>query len=430
MRRAMLGAWMILIAGCGGPREAPEWASVRELTPGFLLGLEARDPAVAADGHGRVAITYVTRDSTGRDLWLTVSSDSGATFSPPVRVNRTPGHVASFPEGRPLPVFGPGGALALAWAERRADTSRAVDVLVRVSGDGGASLGPAATVNDDAGGPPPGLTGRQRAEWRRTHNPSAFHGFPALAYLPDGGLFSAWLDERHAFGEGEPPTSELYTAVSRDGGRTWGPNAMLSDSACPCCRPTATGDARGRLVLAYRDGHGFLRDPALAVSLDGGRSFARDTVLWPDRWRLEACPDQGPAIAWSRPDGGPYLWYTGASPAGVYVMPWRDDGLAAGLRRALTDDIVTAKSPRVASLGDASLIGVDAVPVRDSTHTRFALRTLDADGTLTPWLFLGADARSGWLAGVDARAALACWIEQEGDRLRVRVARIERRRRA
>ena len=157
-------------------------------------------------------------------------------------------------------------------------------------------------------------------------------------------------------------------------------------------------------MLAYRDGHGFLRDPALAVSLDGGRSFARDTVLWPDRWRLEACPDQGPAIAWSRPDGGPYLWYTGASPAGVYVMPWRDDGRAAGLRRALTDDIVTAKSPRVASLGDASLIGVERRSGARLDAPRFAAATLDADGTLAPWLFLGADARSGWLAGVDARA--------------------------
>ena len=214
MRRAMLGACDdSLIAGCGGaPREAPEWASVRELTPGFLLGLEARDPAVAADGHGRVAITYVTRDSTGRDLWLTVSSDSGATFSPPVRVNRTRGHVASF---RRPPAAGvrarrragagvggaprrhqPRGRCARARERRRRS-------LARPRGDRERRRRRSAGRR---------LTGRQRAEWRRTHDPSAFHGFPALAYLPDGGLFSAWLDRApRASRRSEPPTIRART---------------------------------------------------------------------------------------------------------------------------------------------------------------------------------------------------------------------------
>ena len=50
-----------------------------------------------------------------------------------------------------------------------------------------------------------------------------------------------------------------------------------------------------------------------------------------------------------------------------------------------------------------------------------AVRTLESDGALTPWLFLGADAGHAALAPAGERSALVCWTEhgEEGDRVRV-----------
>ena len=123
MKRLAAIAALLAVAGCAAPGPV-DWLSVREVTPAFLTGgadTSVADAALAADGHGRVALTFVTRDAHRPDLWLAMSRDSGLTFGRPVRVNIRPGSVASYPEGRPLAAFGPGGALAVAWAERRAE---------------------------------------------------------------------------------------------------------------------------------------------------------------------------------------------------------------------------------------------------------------------------------------------------------------------
>jgi hypothetical protein len=427
---ARRGAALALLAGalaaasCAPSRHPGDWVALREVTPAFLVSLGASDPALATDRRGRVALTYVTRDSTGRNAWLALSRDSGVTFSVPVRINARTGSVVSFPESRPLPAFGTSGEFAVIWTERSSDSARAADVVVRASGDAGVTLGPPAVVNDDD---------RLRAQhvhdwpwlWHHPWTSNAWHAFPALTFLPDGSVFAAWLDEReNPIGPGEPSTSSLYAAQSTDGGLHWGENQRIAASVCPCCRPVALADAEGRVAVAYRRGAADLRDPALAVSSDFGRTFALDTLISADRWLLKACPDQGAALTWNRGRGGHYAWYTGAEPAGVYLMPWHDDHGAAGVRRALADSLHDAESPRLAPLGESTLIGLEARPAADTTRHVFAVRTLDPGGSLTPWCFLGADASEGWLAGLDAHSAIACWVERDGESHRVRIARL------
>jgi hypothetical protein len=55
-----------------------------------------------------------------------------------------------------------------------------------------------------------------------------------------------------------------------------------------------------------------------------------------------------------------------------------------------------------------------------------AVRALDEDGTMTPWSLLGVGAESAWLSGLDARTALACWIERRDEATRMRVVRLRR----
>jgi hypothetical protein len=401
-----------LVMGCGARKQAaPEWASVRELTPTFLAQLPARDPALATDGFGRVALTYVTRDSTGADLWLALSADSGTTFGAPRRVNERHGSVGSYPEGRPAPVFGPTGQLVVVWAEKR-EARGGVDVVVRASGDGGRTLEPTSVLNDDVDDGKP-----------------TYHGFPAVTFLPNGSLAAAWLDERGApKSEGEPSYSALFGAVSGDGGLTWSDNRKLADEVCPCCRPALSADSAGTLALAFRTADEDLRDPMLAISHDGGHTYSIPAVVSDDRWFLKACPDVGPGLAVAPRGGGEYAWYTGASPEGVYLVPWRDASGAAGVRRRVDDGLHDASHPRLARLGDATLLAVEARPLDDTTRTVLAVRLLERDGTLTGWTPLGADIVTSWVAAAGSEAAVACWSERGEHGTRVRVARVTRKR--
>jgi hypothetical protein len=410
MRHAAIAASIavaLAAAGCASPPRPDDWVRVREVTPPFLERGHATDPAVAADAHGRVALTWITSDSLGGlDLWVALSADSGVTFGAPRRLNERAGRVSSYAESRPAPVWGPGGRLAVAWSEARADTGRAADIVGRASADAGATWGAPVAVNDDSTGRP------------------AYHGFPALAWIDDGALFAAWMDARATPPGEEESMGALFTAVSPDGGRAWEPNRLVTDQSCPCCRTAALAPGGGRVVLAYRGARHDLRDPMLAFSEDGGRTFLPDVAVSPDGWALEGCPSDGPGITG---DGrtGVVAWYTGAAPAGVYLAAWEHGRGAAGLRRAVGDSLEHAAHPRLARLGDAPLLAVEGRARGDSVDV-VAVRALGPDGSLTPWAFLGTRARAAWLAAQPPAAALACWVERERGVPRVRVARLTR----
>jgi hypothetical protein len=190
----------------------------------------------------------------------------------------------------------------------------------------------------------------------------------------------------------------------------------------------ALADATGLVAVAYRAVMGDVRDPALAMSRNHGVTFSHDAVLVADGWHLDACPLEGPALAMDGAGGGHYAWYTGAGEGGAWIAPWRADAGLAGMKRALTDSLSHAGHPRIARLGKATLIALEGRARADSTQGVIAVRVLDPDGTLTPWLFLGADARDGWMATTDDRSAMVCWVERGDEIGRVRVAKLTRRR--
>jgi hypothetical protein len=397
-------------AGCARPERAAAPPGVTEVTPAFLAGRAAADPSIASDGGARVAITWVERDSSGRaDVWLSASSDTGATFAPPVRLNPAPGRVSSYAESRPVLAMDGRGTVAVAWAAPRDSGDTFDDLVARISRDGGATFDSVRVLNDDHANP---------------H--STYHGFAALDVAPDGSLHAAWIDGRAAAGQpGEPAAAEIYTCASRDQGATWSANVRAADSVCACCRLAMRAGDGGRVALAYRTMRGNLRDPRLALSQDGGASFALDTLLSADGWRLDGCPSHGPSLALFE-GGGHAAWFTGAPPgAGLFHATWRDDGGLAHARRPLDAGYRNAGRPALAPFGRRVLAGFVGVPLADTARRVFAVGVLAEDGAAGPRVELGVRAKTAALAPGGARFAWACWVDDAGDGPRLRVARLD-----
>jgi hypothetical protein len=397
-------------AGCTPSPGGARWAEVTEATPPFLAAEPAFDPALAAAPGGRVALTFVTRDTNGADVWVALSSDSGAHFAAAERINLRRGKVSSYPESRAVALLGEHGRIVIAWAAARDSGRFADDVVTRTSDDGGASFGPETPLNDD-----------------RALPGSAYHGFVALDATASGRIVAAWIDGRStalAAGESEPGVAEIWGATSDDGGVTWSANRRFAAGVCPCCRPSLRAGAT-RIALAYRGVRDSLRDPRLAISHDGGVTFENDSLFSADGWALSGCPSSGPAVTLSR-DGGWFAWYTGApGREGVHAAPWRDGSAVVAAPFTLDDSLRECAHPMLAGMGPVALAGVLA---RTGAARRvLALRTLGAAGERSPWLLLGANARSAAIAGQDSRHALAAWVEQSDAGPRVRVVRVTRR---
>lgn len=407
-----------LTASCAPAKNPNEWALVREVTPASLRDVGASDASVTVGPRGQVALTWVTRDSAGASVWVAVSTDSGERFGEPHRLDVPAGRVSSYAESRPVAAFGPTGALMVVWGAHR-DSPFADDLVSRTSADGGGTFDQPVFVNDDHGDPD-----------------SPYRGFASIGFLPDGRALAAWIDGRGmevAHGMGEPDRAMVRLAVSTDEGHSWQPSAVVDSEACPCCRVTLRVDSLGHVAIAFRDARNDLRDPRLAVSNDGGATFALDTLVSADGWKLPGCPSIGPSLTINRSGGGHYVWFTGAEresagvTPGAYVVSWRPGTGAAGPRRALTDSLRDVARPTLAAMGSTSLAGVIARPLADSTRRVLAVRALDLDGTVTPWLFLGVNVRSAELAGAGPRRAYAAWSEKNDDISRLRLVRLDRR---
>jgi hypothetical protein len=72
----------------------------------------------------------------------------------------------------------------------------------------------------------------------------------------------------------------------------------LARGVCYCCKTALAPSGDGTLFAAWRHVYAAnMRDIAFTVSRDGGRTFAPPARVSEDRWQLDGCPDDGPALA-------------------------------------------------------------------------------------------------------------------------------------
>jgi hypothetical protein len=387
----MLAALIALLAVAAGPSSiAPPGAGVRLR----IIGRANANVTVAAERLFVAVAWGASTESGATDVYAAVSRDGGRTFRTPVRVNQVPGdarlsgeqpaHVSLVPRAGTEP------SIVVVWTSKGANGTR---LLTARSEDGGASFRSASSVpGGDAAGN---------------------RGWEATAVDREGRVFALWLDHREL-----APTTSAPEPMPHDhssehaaAGRTDGairaqasklfvasldgavPAHAIAGGVCYCCKTALAVGADGSVYAAWRHVYpGDIRDIAFAVSRDGGRRFTEPARVSEDRWAINGCPEDGPALAvdarnrvhvvWPTVDGdsSPSLYYA-VSPTGAVFTPRQRlpiDGTAKHLRIAIAAD----GSPIVVwdeSAGAETRV-VEARGVSDSSGAMHFVRAVLSDG--------------------------------------------------
>jgi hypothetical protein len=284
-------------------------------------GRSNQAPWVAASGN-TVAVAWGASLDGRSDVFVAMSRDGGRRFDPPKQVNDVPGEArlgGELPPRVDLRQTSSGALeVIVVWTARAAAT----EIKLARSADGGRTF--SAPITLQAAGA------------------AGDRGWPALTVDASGTAHVVWLDHRgmaagadehahHKSGEYDgvamAQRSGLYYRAS---GETNLPERQLTPGVCYCCKTALVASPSGALYAAWRHVYpGNIRDIAFTASRGGGHSFAPPIRVSEDRWQLNGCPDDGPAMVVDTTGRVHVIWPTvlqGDEPEGALFYATSDDG--------------------------------------------------------------------------------------------------------
>lgn len=220
-----------------------------------------KQPRVAVAPDGTVHVAFGQGDAV---FWAT-STNSGATYSPPVKVGEIEKLMCGMRRGPQIAATSKSVVITA--------IGRTGNIQCRRSGDGGRTWSDGARVNDKDG--------------------SAKEGLHAICAGAREEVFTVWLDLRDG-------KTKLFGAPSADGGKIWSKNVLVYESPdgsiCECCQPSIVCDGKDTYYAMWRNSLGGNRDMWMARS-GQGKSFLDPVKLGAGSWKLQACPMDGGSIA-------------------------------------------------------------------------------------------------------------------------------------
>ncbi|MGH9697441.1 MAG: hypothetical protein ACRD5Z_25075, partial [Bryobacteraceae bacterium] len=229
-------------------------------------------PQAVTDAKGIVHVIYFNGNPSAGDIYYVRSTDTGRTFSKPIRVNSEPGSAIAVGNIRGARVaLGRSGIVHVAW-------------------NGSASATPNAGNNK-----PPMLYTRLNTagtafERQRNliHSAWGIDGGGSVAADRAGRVYVFW----HAPipGKQGEANRRVWIATSNDDGKTFAPERVAWDKptgACGCCGLDAFADHNGTLFVVFRSAEQMVhRDMNLLVSRDRGASFQGSDI---SKWNVGYC---------------------------------------------------------------------------------------------------------------------------------------------
>lgn len=303
IRRILMTAAVASVLTAGGSTGAQSLRRTQSSSPQATLGVPGAmnsTPALTVAGRSIAAVWTATREGV-TNVYLATSTDGGATFSEPRRVNDQDGDASANNEQPPRVVMSGSGSartLTVFWSKRGEgpalnnvegpQKTRRDTIRMARSTDGGRTFSPARFAHD------PALSGAR--------------GWESLAVGAGGQVHAVWLDGRDAerkmaeeaahsgtARKGQPPQDIYHGALAPDGRII---ESVIATGVCFCCKTAVAVDARGTVYAAWRHIFpGSMRDIAFAKSADGGRRFDPLVRVSGDNWELNGCPEDGPTLA-------------------------------------------------------------------------------------------------------------------------------------
>jgi hypothetical protein len=287
-------------------------------------------PWVATSGSFVAVVWGASADGKG-DVMLAVSRDGGRTFGTPVRVNHVAGDARLSGEIPPRVMLSPrvsGGdpIVTVVWNAKDGGT----EIKASTSRDGGRTFAAAKSL--------------------QTSGAAGDRGWQAATVDARGDLHTIWLDHRGLVADKASGTGHKGehdgVAMAQKSGLYYRSDASSSErelfkGVCYCCKTAMATGGKGEIYAAWRHVFaGNMRDMAFTVSRDGGRSFQPLVRVHEDKWAINGCPDDGPAMA------------VEGSGAIHLVWPTVPDGVQGALHYASSRDGRTfTPAMRVATLG-------------------------------------------------------------------------------
>jgi hypothetical protein len=225
-------------------------------------------PWIACDASGsafdgRAYVEWGASFPDGLDIRLATSDDSGATWSTPVTISD-----ARSSQNQANIAIGPAGEVHVVWVR---NTGSGIENIADRSLNGGATWGADVVVSDVFNIP-------DDPTFPRGSLPQA--AVDASSGPHSGNLYVAWADDRN-------PDPDILFVRSEDGGATWSAPVRVNDdpfgNGADQFLPTLAVDALGRVIVGFYDRRRFAGQTEYetwaAVSRDGGRTFDTNFVL-------------------------------------------------------------------------------------------------------------------------------------------------------
>lgn len=178
--------------------------------------------------------------------------------------------------------------------------------------------------------------------------------FVSLATLADGRVLAAWLDGRGKHRPGD--AQRLYARILGDAV----PDTLVDPSVCDCCQTTLTAFPDGSALVAYRGRtKEEIRD--VRVARFDGVNWEAPRPLGTNRWKISACPVNGPQLAHIGGQTG-VVWFTAADGDPRVLASFSTDAGGSFVAPLRLDEIKPSGRVATALLRNGSLLAtwVDA----------------------------------------------------------------------
>jgi hypothetical protein len=336
-----------------GASDPAEWkiASLRELES--PAGVNSSEPQMAVSDRG-VLLSWIERVGTTTSLKFAERTASG--WTQPLTAASGPDWFLSYADVPSVQRLG-NGTLVAQWLENTDPQIEAYNLRMSYSKDDGKTWAASFLPHNDG--------------------TKSQHGFASMFDLPGNGLGVIWLDGRNSafdFDDPETGTMELrYAAFDSNMKQT--ADVEIDHRVCECCQTAAAMTSDG-VLTAFRDltPEG-VRD--IGVSRLEGSKWTPTTIVAADKWQIDFCPVNGPALS-TRGRDVAVAWFTVKNDLGQAYAAFSSDAGRTWTAAQRLDDGGSLGRVDIEMLDDGTAVASWVEYAEGKTDLR--LRRIDRSG--------------------------------------------------